>query len=55
MLISVAGVEKFSKLDLKYAYQQIVVAEESREILTINTTTGLFRSTRLPFGLHTAP
>ena len=45
----------FAKLDLAEAYLQIEVAEESRELLTINTHRGLFQYTRLPFGVKTAP
>lgn len=45
----------FCVLDLKGAYQQIVVAEKSQELLTINTMFGLFRYTRLPFGVASAP
>ena len=45
----------FAKLDLAEAYLQIEVAEESREVLTINTHRGLFQYTRLHFGVKTAP
>lgn len=45
----------FCVIDLKGAYQQIVVSEKSREYLTINTFKGLFRFTRLPFGVNVAP
>ena len=45
----------FAKLDLAEAYLQIEVAEESRELLTINTHRGLFQYTRLLFGVKTAP
>ena len=45
----------FTKLDLSQAYHQVVVDEESREALTINTHRGLFRPTRLPFGLSSSP
>ncbi|VDM00068.1 unnamed protein product [Schistocephalus solidus] len=45
----------FAKLDLSEAYLQIEVAEESRELLTINTHRGWFQFTRLPFGIKAAP
>ena len=48
------GGEKFSKLDLSRAYQQIFLDEDSREYVTINTHKGLFRPTRLPFGVSSA-
>ena len=46
--------EKFSKLDLSRAYQQIVLDEDSREYVTINTHKGLYRPIRLPFGVSSA-
>ena len=45
----------FAKLDLADAYLQIPVAQECRELLTINTHRGLFQYARLPFGIKTAP
>ncbi|CAH8528184.1 unnamed protein product [Schistosoma rodhaini] len=49
------GGKYFAKLDLADAYLQVEVAEESRELLTINTHRGLFQYNRLPFGVKTAP
>ena len=49
------GGEKFSKLDLSHAYQQVLLDEESRDYVTINTHLGLYRYTRLPFGVAAAP
>lgn len=46
---------RFNIIDLKQAYQQIELSENSREILTINTVSGLYRYTRLPFGISAAP
>lgn len=45
----------FCVIDLKGAYQQIVVSKKSQELLTINTIFGLFQYTRLPFGVKSAP
>ena len=45
----------FSKIDLKYANQQIKLAETSRPLVTINTHRGLYQYTRLPFGVASAP
>ncbi|RTG90614.1 uncharacterized protein DC041_0002092 [Schistosoma bovis] len=45
----------FAKLDLADAYLQVEVAEDSRDLLTINTHRGLFQYSRLPFGVKTAP
>ena len=43
------GGEKFTKLDLSSAY------EESGKYVTITTHLGLFRYTRLPFGVASSP
>ena len=45
----------FSKLDLSHAYQQLVLDEQSKELVTINTHKGLYRVNRLPFGVSSAP
>ena len=50
-----SGGEKFSKIDLKSAYQQMLLDEESQELCTISTQKGLFRYTRLPFGISSSP
>ncbi len=50
-----AGGKKFSKLDLSHAYQQVVLDEESRPYVTINTQKGLFRYNQLPVGVSLPP
>ena len=45
----------FSKIDLSHAYQQLPLTEESKKFVVINTHKGLFRYTRLPFGIFSAP
>lgn len=52
---AVANTKVFVVLDLSNAFQQIMVSEKSREILTINTHLGLFRHKRLIFGISCAP
>ena len=52
---TLAGGCYFTKLDLSQAYQQMILEEDSRKYLTINTHRGLFRYTRLPFGVASAP
>ena len=49
------GCSVFSVLDMKSAYHQIPVSENSQKFLTINTIQGLYVFTRLPFGIHSAP
>ena len=51
----IGGGQKFSKIDLKDAYLQIEVDEESSQMLTISTHKGLFRYNRLVFGVSSAP
>ena len=45
----------FTKLDLSQAYQQLKLDAESRKYMVINTNKGLFRYTRLPYGISSAP
>ena len=45
----------FSKLDVRSAYNQLVISPESRALTTINTHRGLFQYNRLCFGVASAP
>ncbi|KAJ2953009.1 hypothetical protein O0L34_g7390 [Tuta absoluta] len=47
--------QQFSKLDLSMAYNQLVLSDESQLFTCINTHRGLFKYTRLVFGLASAP
>ena len=49
------GGELFTKLDLSHAYQQVVLDEKPQPYVTITTHLGLYRYTRLPFGVAAAP
>ena len=55
LFATLAGGKKFTKLDLSQAYQQLVLEDESKKYLTINTHRGLYCYTRLPFGVASAP
>ncbi|XP_064483050.1 uncharacterized protein K02A2.6-like [Ornithodoros turicata] len=52
---SLSGGTHFTVLDLSKAYLQLEDDESSRELLTVNTSLGLFRMNRLPFGIASAP
>lgn len=41
-LATLNGGKRFSKLDLSHAYQQLLLHEESKELLTMNTHIDLF-------------
>ena len=47
--------KKFTKLDLAHAYQQILLDEDLKKYVTINTHKGLYQYSRLPFGVSSAP
>jgi hypothetical protein len=55
LFASMAGGTKFTKIDLEKAYLQLEIREEDRELLTLSTHKGLFRSTRLMYGIASAP
>ncbi len=55
LFASLAGGQRFTKLDLSNAYLQVPVTESSRKCLTITTSKGLFSYNRLPFGIASAP
>ena len=54
LFATLSGGEKFSKLDLAFAYQQLELDESSKELLTVNTHRGLFQPTRPQSGVHSA-
>ena len=55
LLSSLVGGQRFSKLDLTAAYQQVPLDEMSAKLTTINTHQELYEYTRLPFGVASAP
>ncbi|XP_024887651.1 uncharacterized protein K02A2.6-like [Temnothorax curvispinosus] len=55
MFSSLNGGTEFSKLDLREAYLQLEVSEDSRKCLVLNTPFGLYESCRLMYGVASAP
>ena len=55
LFAKVNGGKVFTQLDLSQAYQQLLLEEESKQYVVINTQRGLFRYNRLPFGVSSAP
>ena len=55
LFAALIGGVKFLKINLTQAYQQMILDKDSRVYVTINTHPGLFRYTRLPFGIALAP
>lgn len=51
----IGGGEYYSKLDLSNAYNQFKLKQSSQCLTTINTPKGLFKYTRLVYGLANAP
>ena len=47
--------QKFSKIDLRQAYLQLPLNEESRPLTVINTHKGLYAYNRLVFGITSSP
>ena len=52
---NLAGGKEFSLIDLRQAYLQMEVDEDSQKYLTINTHRGLYRYKRLVYGVASAP
>ena len=52
---TLSGGSVLSKLDCSNAYLQYPLHVDSRKYTTINTSAGLFRYTRLPFGVSSSP
>ncbi len=55
LFATLGGGRTCSKLDMSQAYQQIELDDDSKRYTIINTHKGLFKYTRLPFGIASAP
>ena len=55
LFAKLAGGKVFTKLDMSQAYMQLLLEEESKQYVVINTHRGLFKYHRLPFGISSAP
>ncbi|XP_035806354.2 uncharacterized protein K02A2.6-like [Amphiprion ocellaris] len=55
LFATLAGGQTFTKLDMSHAYQQLLLDEESKKYVTINTHKGLFKYNRLVFGVASSP
>ncbi|XP_039862929.1 uncharacterized protein LOC120718450 [Simochromis diagramma] len=55
LFATLAGGRTFTKLDMSHAYQQLLLDEESKKYVTINTHKGLFKYNRLVFGVASSP
>ena len=52
---AMSGGSKFSKIDLSNAYLQLEIHEDDRHLLTLSTHKGLYKPTRMMFGVACAP
>ena len=55
VLSQISNAEIFSKIDLKSAYLQLPLDDESKSLTTINTSEGLYSFNYLPFGIASSP
>ena len=53
-LHALAGMSVFTKINLKTAYHQIPIDKNLKEVTTINTSIGLLKWKRMPYGIRKA-
>ncbi|KAF2885856.1 hypothetical protein ILUMI_20318 [Ignelater luminosus] len=54
LFVALQGGEQFSKLDIRSAYNQLVLGDETRKLLAWSTHCGVYLMNRLPFGAKPA-
>ena len=54
LLAKLSGGKMFMKLDMRQAYHQLLLDEESKQYVVVNTPKGLFKYNHLPFGVSLA-
>lgn len=55
LLAKLSGSSHFSKIDLKHAYQQVLLDDQSKPLTAISTNKGLFCYNRIPYGITNGP
>ena len=55
LFAKLSGGQRFTKLDLSQAYQQISLEEDSKKFVVVNTHKGLYQYNRLLYGISSAP
>ena len=55
MFANLSGGTCFTKIDLSQAFLQLELDEESKKLCTLNTSKGLYRVHRLPYGISSSP
>ena len=55
LFTTLAHGKTFTKLDISQAYQQVLLEEESKKYVVVNTHRGLLHYNKLPFGISSAP
>ena len=55
LFAKLSGGRSFIELDLSQAYLWVPLDKESRKLVVVNTHKGLYRYTRVPYGVSSAP
>ena len=55
LFATLAGLRKFTKLDLSQAYLQLELHPDSMKYCTVNTHQSFYQFTQLPFGIASTP